>query len=210
MDSKVASRSRREPSRDISPPYHRQPEHHQQPLRNRSVLPRQRRKSESDHRSKERRISPLGSKDMDYRDKKMGDPSRAKSGDIRKDDRGYYSKGKEEDTYYPEESEKAPMKELGYTTIMTHSRFSSIDNTPDFKPRDTISIAIERNILGDEPAVISPVLKPELVSIVRRPSEGEKPLSEREEFVTREEEYEERRVIKVVAQPGGRDRGKDR
>lgn len=133
----------------------------------------------------------LGSKDMDYRDKRMGDPRAGKNREQLGAGGGYNDGGFG--------GSGGPIrKELGFTGISTHWRFKQVEDTPDPKPRDLITIGIERNILGDEPAVISPVYRPEDVVIPRRRNEGEKPLHTRQEFVTREEEYTERRVIKVI------------
>ena len=57
-------------------------------------------------------------------------------------------------------------------------------------------MGIERNIKGNEPAVFRPFNEEE-VHLPRRRDEGEKPLFAREEFVGPEEEYTERRVVKV-------------
>jgi hypothetical protein len=136
----------------------------------------------------------LGSKDMDYRDRRMGDP-RDK----------YKSPPPKEPTktVFPSQlpSEFNPcfqLKDIGYIGLSMHRRFSKLENFPDPKVKELIQIGIERNILGGEPAVISKIVKLNEVIMPRRKGEGEKLLHLREEFVTREEEYEERRVIKVL------------
>ena len=54
-------------------------------------------------------------------------------------------------------------------------------------------------MLGDAPAVIPVLLRPEHVAFRRRKDEGEKKLSERPEFATVDDDVEEKRTIKVVS-----------
>ena len=41
-----------------------------------------------------------------------------------------------------------PPRELGFTGVSTHMRFTPLSTVKDFKPKDVISIGIERNIMG--------------------------------------------------------------
>ncbi len=94
-------------------------------------------------------------------------------------------------------------KRFDQTTITLHERFTSEDDEPFAKPREVISIDIERNITGNDEAVIPDLVNVDHVVVVRRKNEGVKLLHKRPEFVTmkEEEEYTERRVIRLQAKP---------
>ena len=89
------------------------------------------------------------------------------------------------------------------TSTSLHIRFSLAQGESflsTFVPPELITIGIERNIPGNEPAVMRSEFRPEDIEVIRRKDEGGCPFYEREEFQTRpdEEQYTERRVIKVV------------
>ncbi|KAK2151709.1 hypothetical protein NP493_2580g00001 [Ridgeia piscesae] len=83
-----------------------------------------------------------------------------------------------------------------------------------FDPPEQITIGIERNIPGNEPAIMRSEFRPEDVMVIRRKDEGVCPFYERQEFQMRQEdeEYSERRVVKIVrpaeVQRGARGGGK--
>lgn len=103
------------------------------------------------------------------------------------------------------------------TSTTLHDRFSiaqgvSLHST--FDPPEQITIGIERNIPGNEPAIMRSEFRSEDVVVIRRKDEGVCPFYERQEFQTRreDEEYSERRVVKIIrpaeAQRGVRGGGK--
>lgn len=73
------------------------------------------------------------------------------------------------------------------------------DNPLSFMPKENISVGIERNIPGNEPAVVGGELFPDQVLITRRRGEGEVPLHQRDEFLgPQDDDLSERRVIRVA------------
>ena len=153
-----------------------------------------------------------------------------------RDRRGSYGATSEKNTEKPELSRYRPVRDAGerqpirnaspphkgqgvirQTSTTLHDRFSvaqgmSIHST--FDPPEQITIGIERNIPGNEPAVMRSEFRPEDVTVIRRKDEGVCPFYERQEFETRQEdeEYSERRIVKIIrpveVQRGARGGGK--
>lgn len=85
------------------------------------------------------------------------------------------------------------------TALSVSERFTmfSTDHPKPFILDETITIEIERKVDGNEPFVI-PYFHSEAVIIVRGNDEGAIPFHLRDEFQERDEEFSERRIVKVV------------
>ena len=92
-----------------------------------------------------------------------------------------------------------PTRKFDQTGTTLHERFTFDDSPANFVPKENISVGIERNIPGNEQAVVGGTLFPDQVSITRRRGEGEVPLHKREEFLgPQDDDHSERRVIRVA------------
>ena len=117
-------------------------------------------------------------------------------------------RGRERKDSAPKRNPSPPHHHQGHgvirqTSTSLHIRFSLAAGESflsTFVPPELITIGIERNIPGNEPAVMRTEFRPEDIAVIRRKDEGGCPFYEREEFQTQpeEEQYTERRVIKVV------------
>jgi len=83
------------------------------------------------------------------------------------------------------------------THLTINERFLMIRPHEVFSPTETITVDIERSIPGSEPAIIPREIYVDQVVIVRQKDEGIKPLCQRCEFLAPQEEYAEKRIIRV-------------
>ena len=85
------------------------------------------------------------------------------------------------------------------TETTLDDRFTSLSTkTKPFVPDENVTIEIERSVAGRAVPFAIPPFWSDACQIVRRPDEGKKPLSDREEFLRRVDDSDnERRVVKV-------------
>jgi hypothetical protein len=95
--------------------------------------------------------------------------------------------------------EKVQVRTDDQTKLTMDERFSALTGAPkSFSLDENVSIEIERSIEGRSVPFEIPMFFSEAVVINRRPDEGKKPLSDREEFrQRREDKDEERRTVTV-------------
>lgn len=84
------------------------------------------------------------------------------------------------------------------TRITLNKRFQMIQPHEPFSPTESITVDIERNIPGNEPAIIPRDIYLDQVIVVRQKNEGSKPLCQRPEFLSSpQDEYIEKRIVRV-------------
>jgi len=90
-------------------------------------------------------------------------------------------------------------KAFDQTSLTMNDRFAALEGVKKpFVPEENVSIEIERAVEGRAVPFEMPLFWSDAVVIFRRPDEGKKPLTDRDEFRRRPEEIEEeRRTVKV-------------
>jgi hypothetical protein len=85
------------------------------------------------------------------------------------------------------------------TAVSINERFTSVSGkSSEFVLDENVTIEIERVVAGRAVPFAVPPFWSDAVQMTRRPDEGKKPLSEREEFLRRDsDDDEERRIVKV-------------
>ena len=96
-----------------------------------------------------------------------------------------------------------PKQRFDQTTVLINDRFLMITGPlPPLSPNENITIGIERNIPGNEPAIIRREIYPDQVILIRRKDEGSSSacITHRPEFREPKPQYVEKRTIKVAAE----------